>query len=373
VSRAVEEQNRAQLKMWKFFLVLVLASLVVAKPRSLRSGRPDLDTEWARFKDQYQKEYAPEEEPSRRSAWEQNHDFMIAHNEAYEAGFESYQVGENKYNDMLNDEFVATMNGLSASPAKSGNPIFEVPDRELANEVDWRTKGYVTPVKDQKQCGSCWAFSATGSLEGAHFNATGKLVSLSEQNLVDCSAKEGNHGCGGGLPDLAFKYIKDNNGIDTEASYPYTAKDGKKCLFNATTVGANLTSWVDLPPGNENALMAALSTVGPISIGIDASKPGFQMYKKGVYYSILCSSKRLDHGVLAVGYGTMETIPGLKQDYWIVKNSWGESWGDKGYLKMAKGLHNMCGVASAASFPVVKPHPVPKTSTAKPKTTTKKL
>jgi len=358
--------------MWKFFLVLVLASLVIAKPRKERSGRPDLDTEWARFKNQYQKEYTDEEEPDRRAAWEENYDFMVRHNEAYEAGFESYEVGENKYNDMRNDEFVAMMNGLSTSPTKSGNPIFEAPDHELATEVDWRTKGYVTPVKDQKQCGSCWAFSATGSLEGAHFNATKKLVSLSEQNLVDCSAKEGNHGCMGGLMDLAFKYIKDNNGIDTEASYPYTAKTGKKCLFNSTNVGANLTTWVDVKHGDEMALMAAVATVGPISVGIDASKPGFQMYKKGVYYSIRCSSVHQDHGVLAVGYGTMETIPGLRQDYWIVKNSWGESWGDKGYLKMARGLHNMCGIASQASFPVVKPHAVP-TTTAKPVTTTKKL
>jgi len=356
--------------MLKIFLVVVLACLATAKPRHLKSGRPDLDTEWDRFKNEYQKEYTEEEEPDRRAAWEENYDFMIRHNEAYEAGFETYEVGENKYNDMRNDEFVAMMNGLSKIPTKSENPIFEAPNHKFDDQVDWRPKGYVTPVKDQKQCGSCWAFSATGSLEGAHFNATKKLVSLSEQNLVDCSAKEGNHGCGGGLPDNAFKYIKDNNGIDTEASYPYTAKDGKKCLYNATNVGATLTSWVDVKQGDENALMAAVATVGPISVGIDASKPGFQMYKKGVYYSILCNSHRLDHGVLAVGYGTMETIPGLRQDYWIVKNSWGESWGDKGYLKMARGLHNMCGIASMASFPVVKPHPA-STTTAKP-TTTKK-
>merc|ERR1712080_348713 len=223
----------------------------------------------------------------------------------------------------------------------------------LPTEVDWRNKSIVTDIKDQKQCGSCWAFSATGSLEGQHALKTKKLVSLSEQNLVDCSMKEGNHGCFGGLPDYAFKDVKDQGGIDTEASFPYTARTGKKCLYNSTTVGANLTSWVDVMKGSEADLQKAVATVGPVSVGIDASRPTFHFYKKGVYHDIQCSSVHLDHGVLAVGYGTAKSEDGKAKDFWIVKDSWGKSWGMAGYIKMARNKKNACGIATMASYPVM--------------------
>jgi len=329
--------------------VLLLSTLL-----NLALARPELDSQWEEFKIRYGKQYDDSEEVTRRDIWESNYDFMEKHNAAYEAGYETFTVGENEFNDLTNEEFVSFFNGLQVSEGSEDGVVLPTLKKN-PEKVDWRQHGFVTPVKNQKQCGSCWAFSTTGSLEGATFNKTKKLVSLSEQNLVDCSKKDGNLGCFGGLMDNAFKYIRDNKGIDTEESYPYTAKTGKQCLFNATNVGATLTSWVDIKSGSEEALETAVAQVGPVSVAIDAGHKSFQMYKQGVYYSKECSSKKLDHGVLAVGYGTVQSQDANHppKKYWIVKNSWGESWGMKGYINMAKDMHNMCGIATKASYPVV--------------------
>ncbi|XP_046570082.1 procathepsin L-like [Haliotis rubra] len=240
------------------------------------------------------------------------------------------------------------MNGFRMSNfTRHSSVVHRAKATELPETVDWRPKGYVTPIKNQKQCGSCWSFSATGSLEGQHFKSTGKLVSLSEQNLMDCSRPEGNMGCQGGLMDQAFEYIKLNNGVDTEKSYPYKAMNGK-CHFMREDVGATDTGYVDVDRDDEMALKDAAATIGPISVAIDASKQSFQLYESGVYSDPECSSTQLDHGVLVVGYGTE-----MGKDYWLVKNSWGEAWGDEGYIKMARNMNNMCGIATSASYPTV--------------------
>jgi C1A family cysteine protease len=216
----------------------------------------------------------------------------------------------------------------------------------LASSLDWRQKNAVTPVKNQQQCGSCWSFSSTGSVEGAHAIKTGNLVSLSEQQLVDCSTAQGNQGCNGGLMDQAFQFIISNGGITSEAQYPYTATGPNTCQTNVTSV-ATISSFVDVTPGSETALMAAVN-LGPVSIAIEADQECFQFYSGGVLSDPSCGTN-LDHGVLVVGYGTDATS---KQDYWIVKNSWGASWGESGYIRLIRGT-NECGIAQEPSYPVV--------------------
>jgi len=311
---------------------------------------------WTDFKAAHSKQYeTPAEELYRRMVWEQNLAYIEQHNKEAEQGMHTYILGTNKYAD-LNAEEWSQMTGLKFNGVQRahqrrvrGVPQFgENVAKGLPSSVDWRKQGYVTDIKDQGQCGSCWAFSAVASTEGQHFKKTGSLVSLSEQNLVDCSGSQGNMGCNGGLMDYAFQYIIANKGIDTEASYPYHATDGQ-CAFKAANVGATLSSFADIPSGNETALETAIATVGPISVAIDASLQAFQLYRSGVYKPAGCSSTQLDHGVTAVGYGVTST----EQKYYIVKNSWGSTWGMEGYIWMAREAGNICGIATAASYPIV--------------------
>lgn len=312
--------------------------------------------EWTAFKATHQKSYnSATEEKFRLKIFMENSHKIAKHNKLYAMGLVDYKLGLNKYADMLHHEFIQVVNGfnktktlLRGQDMEDSITFMPPANVKLPDSIDWRELGAVTNVKDQGQCGSCWSFSATGSLEGQHFRHSGKLVSLSEQNLVDCSGKYGNNGCNGGLMDNAFRYIKANRGIDTEASYPYKAED-EKCHYQPKFVGATDKGYSDILSGNEDHLKAAVATVGPISVAIDASRDTFHLYRDGVYSDPDCSSEMLDHGVLVVGYGT--TKDGI--DYWIVKNSWGPSWGLDGYIKMARNKNNACGIATQASYPLV--------------------
>lgn len=297
-----------------------------------------------------------QEESFRMKIWMENKAKIMKHNRHALQGKHSYSQAMNEWGDLLHHEFVATLNGFRPRPANfSGErPLgatFLPPAHveTLPTNVDWREHGAVTPVKNQGQCGSCWSFSTTGALEAMHHRATGHLTSLSEQNLIDCSSKYGNQGCNGGLMDAAFQYIKDNGGIDTEKSYPYEGEDDV-CRYNPKYKGAWDVGFFDVPAGDEAALKSAIATQGPCSVAIDASHESFQFYNKGVYREEECSPENLDHGVLAVGYGVEEDTG---EAYWLVKNSWGTSWGHEGFVKMARNEDNMCGVASAASYPLV--------------------
>jgi len=332
------------------FVLLFVSYVAVLATEGISLAELAVD-EWEAFKSHHGKKYNNDvEERFRMKIYLENRGRIAKHNKDPQAPF---KLAMNQYGDFLSHEFAKRMNGFrmelrNASLHNLEGATFLTPHHFVAPKtVDWRTQGYVTPVKDQGQCGSCWSFSATGALEGQHMRKSGKLTSLSEQNLVDCSRAEGNEGCNGGLMDNAFLYIKKNKGIDTESSYPYEGQDDK-CRYKKVDAGAEDTGYVDVPSGDEEKLMHAVASVGPVSIAIDASHESFQFYSKGIYVEAKCSSTELDHGVLVVGYGTDEG-----QDYWLVKNSWGPTWGDGGYIKMARNKDNQCGVATQASYPTV--------------------
>jgi len=211
--------------------------------------------------------------------------------------------------------------------------------------IDWRDKGAVTPIKNQGSCGSCWAFSSTGSLEGLNFVQTGSLVSYSEQQLVDCSTSYGNEGCNGGLMDDAFQYTETHT-LATESAYPYTGRDGT-CKEPAFTTAIN-KGFTDVASESSTQLELAVSQQ-PVSVAIEADRLVFQLYTSGIINSTKCGTN-LDHGVLVVGYGTENN-----QDYWILKNSWGPTWGEKGFFRIAKDTTQdgpgICGLQLQASYP----------------------
>jgi cathepsin L len=295
------------------------------------------------------KAYTAEEFGARYTIFKSNMDFVHEFNSKNN----TFTVGLNRFADLTNEEYRATYLGthfdgtsaLAAAARHHARMVMPTVNVPVADTIDWRTRGAVTPIKDQGQCGSCWSFSTTGSVEGIHQISTGKLVSLSEQNLMDCSTAYGNQGCNGGLMTNAFQYIIKNPGIDTEASYPYQTKQGT-CRFSTANVGATITGYKNVPAGSESGLVTAVNSQ-PVSIAIDASHQSFQLYSSGIYYESQCSSSQLDHGVLAVGYGSN----GASADYWIVKNSWGVSWGMQGFIQMARNRNNNCGVATMASYP----------------------
>ena len=249
----------------------------------------------------------------------------------------------NVYGDFNVEEFNTKIKGyiwpkpVQMSRTKSCEP-YEYQESWLPSSWDWREQGSVTSVKNQGQCGSCWSFSAVGSMEGAWSISTGKLVNISEQQLMDCSTKYMNFGCNGGVMDHAFEYAIDN-GMCLDDEVPYTAQTSS-CETCSNSI--HFSSCFDVPSQNQLALEEAVHFV-PVSVAIEADTSVFQFYKEGILTSSKCGNN-LDHGVLVVGYGIEDD-----QAYWIVKNSWGESWGENGYIRIAKSSSTtedgVCGIA----------------------------
>lgn len=291
-----------------------------------------------------------EEEVYRRQVFCSHLDTIRTHN----ARGTTWYMKMNAFGDRTPEEFFSQMVGTYSLSSLPSNQTLELELENLPTSIDWEALGHVSKVKNQGQCGSCWSFSTTGAIEAATSivsKTTGDSITLlSEQQLVDCSTSFGNNGCDGGMMDFAFRYVEKVGGLCTEADYPYEAKNGV-CRSSKCQVHDPIKGFKDVQPHSSNALMEAL-THQPVSIGIEADQASFQFYGGGVM-SGSCGSK-VDHGVLVVGYGT--TSDG--QDFWKVKNSWGSTWGENGYIRFARnstanGGAGQCGILSSPSYPLV--------------------
>jgi C1A family cysteine protease len=305
----------------RLFAVLVVAAVAVSALSEL-----DYQNQFVGWMNQFDKQYNHEEFFARYNTFKGWVDFVQLHN----AGNFSWKAGLNQFSDLSPAEFQAQMlSGLDTS----ATDLITLPESEEvfepANDVDWRTKGAVTPVKNQGQCGSCWAFSAIGMIEGWYAVTSGKLLNLAEQQLVDCAGSYGNQGCNGGWHDKAVDYSASSGGSCIQTDYPYTARTGtcrKTCTPQVTPHRSQMGT-------TESALSQALER-WPVGVAVDASG-GFQSYHSGVFNGPC--GQNLNHAILAVGFSS------ASGGYWIVKNSWGTTWGASGYIHMAQGK-NLCGI-----------------------------
>ena len=306
----------------------------------------DIENQYLAHIAEHGKSYGTQEEYEFRMAiFAKNVRYVELHNAITENdGADRHVVAINHMADWTEFEY-KKLRGYRTRPNQQRN--VEAVEQNVADipaAIDWREKGAVTPPKNQGQCGSCWSFSTTGSMEGRYQIAGNALTSFSEQQFVDCSASFGNAGCNGGLMDDAFKYAEANK-IETEANYPYAGKVNSCVAKGGVT---KVTGFADVKKNDPIALKTAIAA-GPVSVAIDAAGIGFQLYFGGIMKHFCGTS--LDHGVLTVGYGSSSS----GEDYWILKNSWGGSWGEKGFFRIfrndAEQGPGVCGLQESASYP----------------------
>lgn len=297
------------------------------------------------YQNEYGKQYSVEEYTQRFNNFKDNVEIIFKNIKTEDR---NYTLGFNQFTDQSTEEFSKNFQFEYKNLIGNKCKTMTYTGEEVPKEKNWVTLDAVTPVKNQGQCGSCWSFSATGAIEGANAITNGKLASLSEQELVDCSKRYGNMGCNGGLMDNAFHYVIDN-GLCSESDYPYTASDDT-CVSTDCTPIVKISDCADVIVNNELALKEAVSKQ-PVSVAIEADTKTFQLYSSGVLTSDSCGTN-LDHGVLVVGYGTEDDTP-----YWLVKNSWGDTWGEDGYIKIGRSdsesSKGICGIAMQPSYPIV--------------------
>ncbi|KAF5958791.1 hypothetical protein HYC85_006016 [Camellia sinensis] len=337
-------------------LILLFASLSYAIDNHIQKSSPRSDDEVMGLYEEWLAKHGKAynslgEKDKRFEIFKDNLKFVDEHNSENR----TYKVGMNRFADLTNEEyrsrylgtrtdakrrFVKSKVGLSRRYVVRG-------DEELPESVDWRTKGAVAPIKDQGDCGSCWAFSTVAAVEGLNKIKTGELIELSEQELVDCD-RAYDAGCNGGLMDYAFQFIIENGGIDSESDYPYLGVDGQCDPTRKNAKVVSIDDYEDVPPFDELALKNAVAHQ-PVSVAIEASGRALQLYLSGIFTGEC--GMALDHGVAVVGYGKENGV-----DYWIVRNSWGASWGESGYIRMERNVvatyTGKCGIAMQASYPI---------------------
>ena len=301
-------------------------------------------TQFGRFKEAYARVYdTVEEEIARFSIFRDNYQKIVAWNREGH----NFTLGVNRFADMTQTEYRQHFLTFRPNALRISLPSLAHQTVPVAASIDWRTKSVVNSVKDQGQCGSCYAFSAVQAVESAWAIKNGKLYNLAEQEIVDCDKVDS--GCGGGLMDNVFQWVKENGGLVETKNYAYRAQEGK-CSLDKSQAVVQVSGFVDVPAKNNQALLEAVN-MGPVSVAINAESYQFQFYKDGVFDFKNCPSddSDLDHGVGVVGYGSQNG-----KDYWIVRNSWGQTWGKSGYILMARGDKvNQCGILDLASYPVV--------------------
>ncbi|XP_017077676.1 procathepsin L-like [Drosophila eugracilis] len=306
------------------------------------------------FLSQTGKTLSAAERSLREGAFTATKNLVNAGNEAFAKGLSTFEMAVNAFADLTNEEFLKQKTGRKRSPetdarTASSRRLATVPeDKPIPESFDWRKKGGVTPVKNQGTCGSCWTFATTGAIEGHTFAATGTLPNLSEQNLVDCGPTEdfSLNGCDGGFQEAALCWIHENQmGVPLAENYPYVDKQ-ESCKFEPSDIGPHMRGFGVIPPGDEELMKKVVATLGPLACTVSVTDT-LKNYKRGIYDNDECNQGELNHAILVVGYGSENGL-----DYWIVKNSWDDSWGEEGYFRLLRGK-NFCQIAAECSYPLI--------------------